>query len=65
MEVGALGASSHVTRNGATIADIEDPSGRRSGVLALQLHGGMDMKVEYPEIRLRPCAAQGKRAQAR
>ena len=36
-----------------TITDIEDPQGRKEGALALQLHGGMDMTVEFKDIKKR------------
>lgn len=53
MEVSAVGARYAVKLNGATITDLEDPDGRREGVIALQLHGGMAMTVEFRNLRLR------------
>lgn len=52
MEVSAKGARYVVKLNGAVITDIEDLQGRRKGCIALQLHGGMDMTVEFREIHL-------------
>ena len=40
------------TLNGKTITDIVDAEGRLEGRVALQLHGGMDMTVEFREIFL-------------
>lgn len=52
MEVRAVGTRYLVKLNGATITDIDDPQGRRLGRIALQLHGGMDMTVEFKELYL-------------
>lgn len=52
MEVSAMGAHYKIVLNGHTVTDIEDLSGRREGCVALQLHGGMDMTVEFRRIRL-------------
>lgn len=52
MEVTAIGTHYVVKLNGATITDIEDADGRREGRVGLQLHGGMDMTVEYRDIWL-------------
>ncbi|MCB8932376.1 MAG: DUF1080 domain-containing protein [Fimbriimonadaceae bacterium] len=52
MEVSAVGSHYTVRLNGATITDIDDPQGRKEGVVALQLHGGMDMTVEFRNIYL-------------
>ncbi|MCH7662094.1 MAG: DUF1080 domain-containing protein, partial [Euryarchaeota archaeon] len=38
---------------GVTITDIDDPQGRTEGRLALQLHGGLEMDVEYKDIYVR------------
>lgn len=54
MFVSAIGTHYVVKLNGATITDIEDKEGRREGWLALQLHGGMDMTVEFRDIWLQP-----------
>lgn len=41
--------------NGKTVVDILDdsPQGKRSGVLALQLHAGPPMKIQFKNIRLK------------
>ncbi len=52
MEVSAKGQKYVVRLNGVTVTSIEDPLGRTEGSLALQLHGGMDMWVEFREIWL-------------
>lgn len=52
MYVSAVGSHYIVKLNGQTITDIEDANGRRQGHVALQLHGGMDMTVEFRDIRL-------------
>ncbi len=41
--------------NGVTTIDLTDnhPDAKRNGILALQLHAGSPMKVEFKEIRLR------------
>lgn len=54
MEVEAVGPRYRVRLNGATITDIVDPAGRREGAIALQLHGGMDMRVDFRNLYLRP-----------
>jgi hypothetical protein len=53
MEVFARGMRYRVKLNGKTITDIEDLPGRQEGVVALQLHGGMDMVVEFREMYLK------------
>jgi hypothetical protein len=52
MDVSVIGSHYTVKLNGKTITDIEDPQGRKKGALALQLHGGMDMTVEFKDIKL-------------
>jgi hypothetical protein len=52
MEVSAIGNHYIVKLNGKTITDIQDSQGREKGVVALQLHGGMDMTVEFKDIYL-------------
>ena len=54
MEVSAIGTHYVVKLNGKTITDINDAEGRREGRVALQLHGGMDMKVEFRDVYLVP-----------
>lgn len=53
MEVTVKGTHYKVVLNGQTVTDIDDAEGRREGWVALQLHGGMDMTVEFRNIRLR------------
>lgn len=52
MEVSAIGQRYIVKLNGATVTDITDDQGRTEGIIALQLHGGMDMTVEFKDIEL-------------
>lgn len=52
MDVSAIGNHYIVKLNGKTITDIEDLQGRTEGCIALQLHGGMDMTVEFRDIYL-------------
>lgn len=52
MEVSAKGSNYLVKLNGKLVTSITDPQGRAEGVLGLQLHGGMDMWVEFREIWL-------------
>lgn len=52
MDVSAIGDHYIVKLNGQTITDIRDPQGRKEGVVALQLHGDMDMTVEFKNIHL-------------
>lgn len=54
MDVSAIGSHYVVKLNGATITDIQDAQGRKEGVVALQLHGDMDMTVEFRNIHLKP-----------
>jgi hypothetical protein len=54
MDVSAIGTHYVVKLNGKTVTDIDDPLGRREGALALQLHGGMDMTVEFRNVTLNP-----------
>ncbi|MBS1715778.1 MAG: DUF1080 domain-containing protein [Armatimonadetes bacterium] len=53
MDVKAVGPHYTVVLNGQTVTDIEDVQGRREGCVALQLHGGVDMTVEFRKIRLK------------
>lgn len=53
MEVSAKGSHYTVRLNGKVITDIDDEVGRKEGVVALQLHGGMDMTVEFRAIHLK------------
>lgn len=52
MEVSAVGDHYTVKLNGVTTVDIRDPQGRKEGRVALQLHGGMDMTVEFRDMHL-------------
>jgi hypothetical protein len=52
MDLTAIGNRYIVKLNGKTITAIQDEQGRREGRVALQLHGGMDMKVEFKDIYL-------------
>ncbi len=54
MDVSAMSSHYIVKLNGHTITDIEDLQGRTEGCVALQLHGGMDMTVEFRDIHLTP-----------
>lgn len=51
--VTAVGVHYVVKVNGVTITDMTDPQGRTEGRLALQLHGRLEMDVEYKDIYLR------------
>ncbi|MEZ0327714.1 MAG: DUF1080 domain-containing protein [Fimbriimonas sp.] len=53
MEVTALGTRYIVKLNGQLITVIDDPKSRKEGRVALQLHGGVDMTVEFKDIYLR------------
>lgn len=53
MDVAVSGTHYIVKLNGKVTTDIDDPKGRTEGVVALQLHGGMDMKVEFRNMSLR------------
>jgi len=46
----------HVTQvlNGVTTVDIEDPEGPTTGIIALQLHRGHNMKISFKDIMLKP-----------
>lgn len=52
MDISAIGSHYVIKLNGATTVDIEDTQGRKEGVIALQLHGGVDMTVEFRNIRV-------------
>lgn len=53
MAVQAIGDHYVIKINGQTITDIRDAEARKTGHVALQLHGGMDMTVEFRELRLK------------
>ena len=48
----ARGEHLEVYVNGWQTAVLDDPAGRRRGRFALQLHGGMDMTIEFRGLRL-------------
>ena len=52
MTITADGPRIVVHVNGTKTADILDEQGRRSGLLALQLHGNEDMEVRFRSIEL-------------
>lgn len=52
MEVRAIGSRYLVKVNGVVTAEIDDPAGRKEGWIALQLHGGMDMTVEFRNLEV-------------
>ncbi|MBX7132113.1 MAG: DUF1080 domain-containing protein [Fimbriimonadaceae bacterium] len=54
MDVSAIGTRYVVKLNGHTTVDIDDPQGRREGCIGLQLHGGVDMTVEFRNLHLKP-----------
>jgi hypothetical protein len=54
MDVSAIGTHYVVKLNGKTVTDIDDPMGRKEGAVGLQLHGGMDMVVEFKDVYLNP-----------
>lgn len=45
----------HLTQvlNGVTTVDIDDPEGPTSGIIALQLHRGHDMRISFKDIRIK------------
>lgn len=54
MSVIALGDRVAVHVNGHLTAELKNDSGRRSGHIALQLHGGQDMDIEIRDIEVLP-----------
>lgn len=52
MVVTTLGDRYVIHVNGQRTVDIHDPKGRREGRLGFQLHGGMEMKVEYKDLQI-------------
>ena len=53
IEVTAIGTHYLIKVNGVVITDMDDPKGRTEGRLALQLHGGLEMDIEYKDIYLK------------
>lgn len=54
MSVVALGRRIVVHVNGHKTAELTDDPGRLKGHIALQLHGGKDMDVEFKDIEILP-----------
>lgn len=52
MTVAAHGTKIVVTVNGQKSAEIDDEKGRRTGRLALQVHGGQDVLVHFKDIEI-------------
>jgi hypothetical protein len=52
MVITTFGPKIVVTVNGQKSAEIEDEKGRRSGRIALQLHGGQEGLVSFKEIEI-------------
>ena len=52
MVVSARGTRLRVAVNGLLTADLDDEQGRREGHIALQVHGGQDVKVEFASVEL-------------
>ena len=50
MEVVAVGETIEVTLNGVRTASLKDRTGRKSGLIGFQLHGGLEMHVEVRNI---------------
>ena len=49
----AIGDDLTVSLNGVTVTELlDDGKGRSSGHIALQLHGGQDMHVQFREIAI-------------
>ncbi|MCB9878219.1 MAG: sulfatase-like hydrolase/transferase [Planctomycetes bacterium] len=53
LSIRAVGGDVQVRVNGAVTANLHDDPGRREGHLALQLHGGDDLHVEFRGLELR------------
>jgi hypothetical protein len=58
MTVSAHGRRIVVDVNGTKTAELKDDPGRLEGYLALQLHGGMEMHVEFKDIEMLTKAAR-------
>lgn len=52
MEIEAIGADVEVRVNGMVTASLSDDPGRRTGHLAIQLHGGQDVHVEVRGLEI-------------
>jgi hypothetical protein len=53
VEVTARGAHITIKVNGLTTVDFDDAAGARSGIIALQLHRGPPMEVQFRNVKLR------------
>ncbi|MGB2824145.1 MAG: DUF1080 domain-containing protein [Phycisphaerae bacterium] len=53
MSVTAIGRYVAVRLNGTKTAELRDDPGRLKGHFAMQLHGGMDMEVQFKDIEIR------------
>jgi len=58
MSVTAIGRYVKVCVNGKTTAELKDDPGRLAGHFALQLHGNMDMEVQFKDIEIRKPTAK-------
>ncbi|MEM7306846.1 MAG: DUF1080 domain-containing protein [Planctomycetota bacterium] len=61
MTVRAVGGDVDVHVNGHPSASLRDDPGRREGHLALQLHGGQDLHVEFRRLEVRELAPDSVR----
>ncbi len=52
MVVTAQGDRYTIHVNGQRTVDVRDPKGRRNGRIGFQLHGGMEMKVEFKDLSI-------------
>lgn len=53
LELTAKGADVTVKINGVVTAELKNDPGRKEGYIGLQLHGGMEMNVEFKDIEIR------------
>ena len=53
LEVHAVGKNVTVKINGVVTSELKNDQGRTEGIFGLQLHGNMDMHVEYKDIRIK------------
>jgi len=58
LELTAKGTDVTVKINGAVTAELKNDPGRKEGHIGLQLHGGMEMDVEFKEIEIREAASE-------
>jgi putative heme-binding domain-containing protein len=57
-EIACVGDRITMKLNGKTTCDIVDPSGSKSGFIALQLHVGPEMEVRFKDISIKELAQQ-------